>query len=109
MWNMKRGQAPTDWPEEKRGEIIKVPSIQLDDIVYDHKIKPTKSAGSSETKEDGSVIAFDKVFALKIDTQGYEPSVFAGLKKSIRAHKIQYIMTEYWPKGKIYYFDSISS
>jgi hypothetical protein len=34
-----------------------------------------------------------------VDTQGFEPSVFAGLKKSIQAHKIQYIMTEYWPKG----------
>jgi FkbM family methyltransferase len=106
MWNMKRGETPDDWPEEKRGEIIKVPSIQLDDIIYDHKIKPFKSEGLNEEEEENSPIGFDKVYALKIDTQGYEPSVFAGLKKSIRAHKIKYIMTEYWPKGKIYCFDS---
>ncbi len=41
----------------------------------------------------------DKLFLLKVDTQGHEPSVFSGLKKSIQEHKIDFIMTEYWPKG----------
>jgi hypothetical protein len=36
---------------------------------------------------------------LQVDTQGFEPQVFARLKESIRHRKIQYIMTEYWPNG----------
>jgi FkbM family methyltransferase len=102
MWNMKVGQLPDDWPEEKRGEMIKVPSIQLDDIIYDHKVKPNKlkGLGGTEKENKNSFETFDDVYALKVDTQGYEPHVFAGLTKSIQSHKIQYIMTEFWPKGE---------
>jgi FkbM family methyltransferase len=39
------------------------------------------------------------VFLLKIDTQGFEPQVFSGLQKAIQSHKVQYILTEYWPRG----------
>lgn len=94
MWNMKPGKMPDDWPEEKRGKMVQVPSIQLDDMIYYNKIKPTVVEGF-----DSKPVRMDDVYALKVDTQGFEPSVFAGLKKSIREHKIQYIMTEYWPKG----------
>lgn len=102
MWNMKAGQLPDEWPEDKRGEMIKVPSIQLDDIIYHHKVKPNKlkGLGGTEKENKNSFETFDNVYALKVDTQGYEPHVFAGLTKSIQNHKIQYIMTEFWPKGK---------
>ena len=94
MWNMKPGKMPDDWPEEKRGKMIQVPSVQLDDIIYYNKVEPTLVNGFDSKPE-----RIDSVYALKVDTQGFEPSVFAGLKKSIGEHKIQYIMTEYWPKG----------
>ncbi len=98
MWNMKRGPVPDDWPEEKRGKMVKVPSVQLDDIIYENRVKPNVLEGLGN--DDGSPPPpIDKVYALKIDTQGYEPSVMGGLTKSIQSHKIQYIMTEYWPKG----------
>jgi FkbM family methyltransferase len=92
MWNMKPGSVPEHWPEEKKGEIIKVQSIQMDDIIYDNRVKPTFSSTPT-------LPSFDSVYALKVDTQGFEPNVFAGLTKSIKEHKIKYIMTEYWPKG----------
>jgi len=97
MWNMKIGPMPDDWPEDKRGSMVKVPSVQLDDIIYRNKIKPNHVEGF-DTSEDLSQ-PIETVYALKVDTQGFEPSVFAGLKESINAHKIQYIMTEFWPKG----------
>lgn len=96
MWNMKKGAMPKDWPKKKIGKMVKVPSIQLDDLIYHHKVKPNSIEGFDTTS---NVQDFDTVYALKVDTQGFEPSVFAGLKKSINEHKIQYIMTEFWPKG----------
>ena len=92
MWNMKAEKVPDDWPKEKKGEIVKVQSIQLDDIIYDNKVKPSFGGSSS-------LPSIDTVYALKIDTQGFEPSVFAGLTKSLKEHKVKYVMTEFWPKG----------
>ena len=39
------------------------------------------------------------VYILKIDTQGYELQVLKGMHRSLREHKIQYILLEYWPRG----------
>merc|ERR1719223_586695 len=36
---------------------------------------------------------------IKIDTQGFEPTVFSGLTESLNNHRIQFIRFEYWPKG----------
>lgn len=36
---------------------------------------------------------------LKIDTQGFEPLVFSGLKRAIQERRIDFIITEFWPKG----------
>ncbi len=94
MWNMKPGKMPDDWPEDKRGEMIQVQSIQLDDLIYYNKVEQTKVKIF-----DTIPPKIDEVYALKVDTQGFEPKVFEGLKKSIQEHKIKYIMTEYWPKG----------
>lgn len=57
--------------------IVKVPTMTLDDVV-----EPFKS-----------------VFLAKIDTQGFEPSVLAGLEKSIAMQKVDYLLMEYWPRG----------
>ncbi len=70
-----------------------VSSVAIDDIIY-NRVQPT------EKTIDGTAHSpINKIFALKIDTQGYEPSVFSGLQKSIQEHKIDFIITEYWPKG----------
>mmetsp|Transcript_4799 Transcript_4799/g.5472 ORF Transcript_4799/g.5472 Transcript_4799/m.5472 type:complete len:462 (-) Transcript_4799:315-1700(-) len=98
MWNMKPGKMPDDFPKEKRGEIIRVPSIKMDDIILRNNVLPhTLVAGKRDHVAAAPKI--DNVFALKVDTQGFEPSVFSGLTESIRQRKMQYIMTEYWPKG----------
>jgi FkbM family methyltransferase len=54
-----------------------VESIQLDDII----------------KKQG------QVFLAKIDTQGFEPAVFAGLEDSLRHQKLTFILFEFWPRG----------
>lgn len=41
----------------------------------------------------------DGVLALKVDTQGFEPMAFSGLSKSLKQHKIKFILTELWPRG----------
>ena len=74
---------------------VTVKSVAIDDIIY-NKVGPTEDFASTP-RADGDKI--DKLFLLKIDTQGHEPSVFAGLKKAIQEHNIDFIMTEYWPKG----------
>jgi len=110
MWNMKPGKMPDEFPPEKRGEVIKVPSIKMDDLILYNKVQPFElqimnhpKLGKGNKKKAKAFFPpppkIDQVFALKIDTQGFEPSVFSGLSESIEQHKIQYIMTEYWPKG----------
>lgn len=47
---------------------------------------------------------------LKVDVQGHEPSVFSGITKSIREHKIDLVLTEYWPpKGIDFMNDSMGA
>ena len=76
MWKMELEETiPEDDPNAK---IIQVPSMRLDDIVH----------------QTG-----DSVFLLKVDTQGFEPTVFSGLTDSLKEHKVQYILFEYWPRG----------
>ena len=74
---------------------VTVKSVAIDDIIY-NKVGPTEDFASTARAADDKI---DKLFLLKVDTQGHEPSVFAGLKKAIQEHKIDFIMTEYWPKG----------
>jgi len=70
MWSMEKTST------DARVTIVQVPSMPLDDIVKDKQ-----------------------VYMLKVDTQGFEPSVFAGLKKSLANLQIDYILTEFWPRG----------
>ncbi len=95
---MVPGSEPEDFPEHKKSKMVEVPSLKLDDIIMYNKAKPEPKQLSGF--ESGSKLPkISKVFAMKIDTQGFEPKVFAGLKQSIRNQRIEYILTEYWPKG----------
>lgn len=91
MWGMKprRADPPPEGesPEErrKRGTIIQVPTIRLDDFIANDI-----TVGGED---------HHKVYLLKIDTQGYEPSIFSGLEESIKDASIDYIIFEFWPRG----------
>jgi len=82
-----------------------VQSVAIDDIIY-NKIGPTKDYHGLLPRAEATR-RIDKVFLLKIDTQGFEPNVFLGLKKAIKEQKIDFIMTEYWPKGIDFMNDSM--
>lgn len=71
-WEMK-----AEDPESAKSKLVTVPTIRLDDVVD----------------------KFGKVLVAKIDTQGFEPQVLEGLQKSLEAHKVGFILMEYWPKG----------
>jgi FkbM family methyltransferase len=79
MWTMEKNAVAT---KNTGGDLIEVPSMRLDDLIR-------QEAGGQP------------VFLLKVDTQGFEASVFEGLTESIRGPNpnIHYILTEYWPKG----------
>ncbi len=85
IWNMKPGATTDEKLKAKSGTLVKIPSMKLDDLIFHHSIE--KEA------------PIEEVYALKVDTQGFEPHVFSGLEESIKNHKIQYILTEYWPNG----------
>lgn len=90
IWTMTKTPNGKE-PENTKKEIVQ--SVSIDDIIYD-KIAPTKKWGLASTSG-----AMDKLFLLKIDTQGFEPTVFSGLTKALEENKIDYIIFEYWPKG----------
>ncbi len=103
MWKMKSASISDDYEEslistdhEPGDTTIEVPSVKLDDVIMRSKVKPDSNfVGGSK----GPIHTIDEVFAMKIDTQGFEPNVFAGMKESIQNHKIKYILFEYWPKA----------
>ncbi len=72
MWNMKKGNPPEDWEEKKKGTIVKVPSRRLDDIIY-NKVKPNDLKGLEAGSNPPDI---DRVFALKVDTQGEWDKIF---------------------------------
>lgn len=97
MWNMKVGNADPDLPASKKGDIVKVSSLKIDDLIYNRGNYISKFDGLSSDPPPPPPI--DDVFAIKIDTQGYEPEVFSGLTESIKNNKIKYVLFEYWPNG----------
>ena len=78
VWNMEPGRATDKELAKKQGETIQIPSLPLDDVVQ--KINQS-------------------VFMIKVDTQGFEPSVLAGLKQALQSNKIKFLLMEYWPAG----------
>jgi len=74
MWSMDAE------PKVAEGKTTEVPSKKVDDLIAELSV---------------DVI----IEVLKIDTQGYEPRVLAGLKKTLPQHRINYILIEFWPRG----------
>ncbi len=118
MWTMTK-DAPVasvgdkDDAVNKNASTVMVKSVALDDVIY-NKVHPSIDYALMENNNQGDAVKsrsavddIDKLFLLKVDTQGHEPSVFSGLKKSIQDHKIDFIMTEYWPKGMDFMNDSM--
>ena len=102
FWKMTKREAPHGAPT--RTVIVK--SVAIDDII-DNKVEPTTDYTKEEGNNSTSMSKIDRLFLLKVDTQGHEPSVFSGLTKSIREHKIDIILTEYWPKGMDFMYDAM--
>lgn len=71
-------------------EVVKVRSITMDQV-FNNEVKPDYN-----TLEHSD---FHSIFAAKIDVQGFEPKVFQGMKQAIQNRKIDFILTEWWPKG----------
>jgi len=87
-WNMTK----TSTVDTSNSEhIMHIQSIRMDSF-FNNELKPDH--GLSLVKDID-----DNIFAAKIDTQGFEPKVFEGMKETITKLKIQYILTEFWPKG----------
>jgi FkbM family methyltransferase len=65
------------------------------------KPKPGDEIANVPSKPLDTILAnvTEKVYLMKVDTQGFEPNVFAGLDNMLSNHQIQYIMTEFWPRG----------
>jgi len=84
MWRMEKRNVPVEGEsaldKKKRGEIIEVPTMRLDDFIQND-------------------VKGGEVHILKVDTQGFEPSIFSGLTDSVRSHSIRYIIFEFWPRG----------
>ena len=107
MWNMKAGPMPSDFPDDKKGEIIHVPCVRIDDAILgnqgqnqgQNKYQIVRPDSNVDGGPKGEVQIIDEVFAMKVDTQGFEFKVFEGMKESIKQHKIQYLLFEYWPKA----------
>lgn len=76
--------------ENNNISVVKIKSITMQQI-FDNKVKPDYN---SLPHDD-----FNVVYAAKIDVQGFEPMVFKGMKEAIQNHKIDYILSEWWPAG----------
>ena len=89
VWTMEESKHTSDVDKD----VVQVKSVRMDDIIKG-KIEP-----SWTSVPKGSALPSNSVFMLKIDTQGFEPTVFSGLTESLNQHKIQFILFEYWPRG----------
>lgn len=96
IWTMTKISSNNNTsPSDK--DIVKVKSVAIDDIIF-NKITATKDfaremAGNKTTNN------IDFMYALKVDTQGFEPVVFSGLHSTIENKKADTILLEFWPKG----------
>ena len=91
IWHMEK---LADAQQPAHESKVTVKSVAIDDIIADNIVEPTNDyAGRGKNNR------IDNMFLVKVDTQGFEPAVFSGLTKSIAEHKIDFLITEYWPKG----------
>jgi len=92
VWKMEK-LANAEQPKHEQKVTVK--SVAIDDIIIANKpVEPTEDY-TGKVESNG----INKMFLVKVDTQGFEPSVFSGLKNSIANHLVDYVITEYWPKG----------
>lgn len=95
--------------KKKKKNTVIVKSVAIDDIIH-NKIRPTNDYSLEEAGNTSeSLPNIDRLYLLKVDVQGHEPSVFSGITKSIREHKIDLLLTEYWPKGIDFMNDSMGA
>jgi len=73
MWSMKKMEKPREGTQ-----VVQVSARPLDKVL-------------------GQIP--ETIYFMKVDTQGFEPHVFSGLNQMLSQHKIQYILTEFWPRG----------
>jgi len=99
VWNMVKKELTAEEEAAMKDKYVTVKSVAIDDIIHNN-ISPTNdySLEAGNTSES-SLPNIDRLYLLKVDVQGHEPSVFSGITKSISEHKIDLVMTEYWPKG----------
>ena len=91
MWKMEESKQEDTTAENT--SVVHVKSVRMDDIIQ-------RKVDSSWTSiPEGSASPFNSIFMIKVDTQGFEPTVFSGLTESLNNHQIQFILFEYWPKG----------
>ena len=74
----------------KKSFVAHVKTMTMDTF-FSGKVQPDVGFQSSSSSLNG------KIFAAKIDVQGFEPKVFDGMKDSIFQRKIHFILTEYDP------------
>ena len=75
-------------------DVARVPTMSIDKFL--------EGGVAPDFTTQKSPVAFQqqsKIYAAKVDVQGFEPFVFRGMKKVIQERRIPYIMTEWWPRG----------
>ena len=78
MWRMSNEGAQDPSGKQKSDRPVQVETLALDDLL---------------SKVEG------EVWILKVDVQGFEPSVLHGVRKSLADGRVRFLLLEYWPKG----------
>ena len=76
----------------KKEDVKRVKTVTMDSF-FSGKVQPDVAL----LQLPSSALLDHKIFAAKIDVQGYEPKVFDGMKDSIFERKIHFILTEFDP------------
>ena len=97
MFTMTKTEETPEQKMANRENVVTVKSVAIDDMLK-NKIEPTIDYEERVTGTK-SQETIDSLYLLKVDVQGHEPGVFAGVQESIQNHKIDLILFEYWPKG----------
>jgi len=82
-------------------DFVQVKTVTVDQILHG-EVTPDFIYHDEVSKLQHSLLhrgTNERIFAAKIDVQGFEPKVFQGMKKLIQNRKIDIILTEFWPRG----------